>query len=231
MAIVFNPASRSPDDLLSKLSDAGLSVAVVTVAGAFATGFFKVLDERQLRDQERRKVFHELIDEYNQVKGVRRGLAALGVHKQRTRSLSSDETKELRAAMAKLNDAQLRFEAIKREVEQSNLFRRNADVARELREVEHFINRCVLDKWENYGGDIWEDASPSVLGNLGLATSMTAGFKSHVKQPLDRLTNILHEELFGRPGVWRRLVERRQHTAGFNIAQQTGNAQDQCDEE
>ena len=82
-SILLNPRSRTVEELLVKFSDAGVTVAVITVAGALVTGSFRLLEERRTRDQERRRAFHEVVDAHNEVKLVRRSLAALGLHNRR----------------------------------------------------------------------------------------------------------------------------------------------------
>jgi len=179
-SILLNPRSRTVEELLVKFSDAGVTVAVITVAGALVTGSFRLLEERRTRDQERRRVFHEVVDAHNEVKLVRRSLAALGLHNRRPviasgrrqDPLSAEEAKELRAAMARLIGAQLRFEAINREVGQSDFFRRKGDVSKVLGDVEGYLNKHVVDKWEDYGSAIWADARPETIERLGLRVSM-----------------------------------------------------------
>jgi len=61
-SILLNPRSRTVEELLVKFSDAGVTVAVITVAGALVTGSFRLLEERRTRDQERRRAFHEVVD-------------------------------------------------------------------------------------------------------------------------------------------------------------------------
>ena len=198
VAIAFDQLSTSPEDLSATISKAGVTTAVITVAGAIANGIFRLLDERRLRDQERRRVFHDVVGAYNAVKAARRGMRALGLANFRQPELGAEAAKELRSTMAGLNDAQLQFEAITREVEQADLFKRKKDVLAQLRTVEDYINKSVLDGWERYGSDAWAGATPNVVESLRLGPFMTEGFKRHVSEPLDVLTEILQDELFGR---------------------------------
>jgi hypothetical protein len=168
------------------------------VAGAVATGAFKLVDEQRVRDQERRKIFYEIVRVYNQVKSTRRTFKALGVLKTGSRvPLRADEAKELRATMAILNDAQLRLEAIVREIDQSDLFDKKRLIMQRLRIAEDYINKNVLDLWEANGGDVWEGADPTVYMKLRLKEFVAAGFKKNVRIQLDELTKEMHKELFG----------------------------------
>jgi hypothetical protein len=166
VAAVFNEISANKDDIWSTISKAGVAIAATTVAGAVATGALKLVDEWRVRDQERRRVFHDVVETYNEVKSIRRNLRALGLLIPRSDPLTAEEAKDVLSIMTRLNDAQLRFEAIKREVEQSNLFNHPDLVISELRTVENYINKSVIGKWEESQGRIREGAAHGELDNL-----------------------------------------------------------------
>jgi hypothetical protein len=203
IAVVCDYYSRSAEDIWSNLSKAGIAVAFTTVAGALAAWALKLVDERRGRDEERRKVFEQVLEAYNECKSVRRRLAALGLLGNQAGALRPDEklqpeaVKELRALMVKLNDAQLRFEAIKRVLDQSDLFRRKVLIIRELRMVEDYVNKSALDKWEAEGRCFWGEVDAQSVTRLGLQ-AFNSEFKRHVSAPLDRITDALEKELFGR---------------------------------
>lgn len=196
VAAVFNGISANKDDIWSTISKAGVAIAATTVAGAVATGALKLVDEWRVRDQERRRVFHDVVETYNEVKSIRRSLRALGFLIPGSDPLTAEEAKDVLIIMTRLNDAQLRFEAIKREVEQSNLFNHPDPVIRELRTVEDYINKFAIEKWEESQGRIREGAGPGELDNLRLP-DFIKGFRENIFEPLHRLTSALHEELFG----------------------------------
>jgi hypothetical protein len=202
MAILFNIPSKAKDDLWWSLSRAGVGIAITTVAGAVATGAFQLVDERRGRDQERRRVFREVVEAYNQVKATRRRMRALGLL-NRSDPLLAEEAQELRSIMAMLSDAQLRFEAMAREVDQSDLFaQKDKDVVTTgLGEVVNYIRDSVLKKWEYHGARVQAKAYPSVLKDLelqGFIAHESRTFENIVCKPLDSLTEVLCEELFGK---------------------------------
>lgn len=203
VAAVFNAISTNKDDIWSTISKAGVTIAVITVAGAVATAALKLVDEWRVRDQERRKVFHDVVETYNEVKSIRRSLRALGLLSPRSGPLTAEdpltaeEAEKVLTIMTRLNAAQLRFEAIKKEVEQSNLFTHLDLVTRELRTVEDYINKCAIAKWEKSEGRIRKGADRHELDNLELP-GFIGGFEDHIFRPLDDLTLTLHEELFGK---------------------------------
>jgi hypothetical protein len=197
VAVLFNSLSSANDDLASIIAKAGVGIAATTVAGAIATASFKLVDEQRALDQERRKVFSEIVRAYNQVKSTRRGLKAWGSLTTRSeQALQAEEAKELRTIMAKLNDAQLQFEAIAREIEQSHLFKREGPIIENLRAVENYINHSVLDRWEDHGWEVWEGANPIICNSLGFQ-DFEKDFKKQIRRPMDELTEALHRELFG----------------------------------
>jgi hypothetical protein len=124
MALVFNAASAAKDDLWWSISRAGVGIAFTAVAAAATTWAFKIVDQRRVRDEERRRLYHQVVEAYNEVKAVRRRLRALGLREPRSKPFAADEWTELRDAIGKLSVAQLAFEAIKRDIEHSDLFRR-----------------------------------------------------------------------------------------------------------
>jgi len=197
VALLFNGLSSANDDLASTISKLGAGIAITIFAGAIVTASFKLVDEQRARDQERRKVFSEIVRAYNQVKSARRNLKAWGILTTRSEpALQAEEAKELRMTMAKLNDAQLQLEAIAREMEESHLFKRKSPIKEKLRDVEHYINTSVLDLWEAHGGKVWEGADPIICNDLGLQ-DFEKNFRCKVRKPMDELTKELHRELFG----------------------------------
>jgi hypothetical protein len=95
-----------------------------------------------------------------------------------------------------LSDAQLQLEAIVREIEESHLFKRKSPIKEKLREVENYINHSMLDRWEDYGGKVWEGSDPKICNGLELQT-FEENFHDEVRVRMDELTKELHRELFG----------------------------------
>jgi hypothetical protein len=197
VALLFNGLSSANDDLASTISKLGAGIAITTLAGAIVTATFKLVDEQRARDQERRKVFSEIVRSYNQVKSARRNLKAWGSLTTRSEpALQAEEAKELRMIMAKLSDAQLQLEAIVREIDESHLFKPESPIKENLRKVEHHINRSMLDRWEALGGKVWEGADPKICNGLRLQ-DFERNFHDEVRVRMDELTKELHLELFG----------------------------------
>lgn len=206
LIFVADARSSREGDTWSDISEAGVQVAVITVLGAVVTAAFKYVDERRTRDEQRRRAFHDVLASYNQVKAVRRNLEALGMFRfDSSRRLGAEQARELRAQMAALNEAQLSFETIARELEQSGLFRNLFDIVDQLRTAENYLNKCVVAKWQSNGGEVWEGAGASELAGLELDKFIGghhdgfAAFENRVSTPLDQITDALHEELFGKP--------------------------------
>ncbi len=125
------------------------------------------------------------------------GLVGSGVPSPRSgTNLRAEEVKELRSIMSRLDDAQLRFEALKREVHQSDLFRNKIDVEQELKLVEDYINKVALSNWQKCGKSVWENEPADVLQNLGLQ-EFHRFFEWNISKRLDHLTELLQAELFG----------------------------------
>ena len=208
VALLFNGLSSANDDLASTISKLGAGIAVTTVAGAIVTASFKLVDEQRARDQERRKVFSEIVRAYNQVKSARRNLKAWGSLTTRSEpALQAEEAKELRMTMAKLSDAQLQLEAIVREINESHLFKPESPIKEKLEKVETYINHSMLDRWEAFGGKIWEGADPKICNDLRLQ-DFEKNFRDEVRVRMDDLTKELHRELFGSNVVRRGNADR-----------------------
>lgn len=188
-------------DLETDLSRAGVNLAVTAVAGILATAAFKMLDHARTKNQERLRIFKEVVAAYNELKAARRGLRALGFPSMEVHELRGEEVKELRALMVSISETQLKFEALTREVEQSDLFEPKDGVAKVLADVEQYMHDGVVKPWEGLGPQVWEGAQTTVF-DRGVFEGFTAKWEDSkefaaISTRLDSLTAVLHDRLFG----------------------------------
>jgi hypothetical protein len=164
----------------------------------------RAADQRRRLDEQRLEVFREIVGAYHRVKAVRRNLRALGLLEP-VEPLNAQQARGLREQMAILNDAQLSLEAVQRELSESHLFDRWEEMWHELRIAEHYLGECVHDPWERYGGVIWEGAGTEDVERLQLvrfAGHWGEGhhdFRDKVSDHLEKLADLVHEELFREP--------------------------------
>ena len=78
LVLIANTSGGFPADIRTDLTRAGVGLAVTAVLGILATAAFKDFDQARVKDQERRRIFREVVDAYNDLKAGRRRLRALG---------------------------------------------------------------------------------------------------------------------------------------------------------
>lgn len=207
LALAFVASVGDPGDPWADISSAGVTVAVVSVVGAVVTATFRFLDRRRAHDDQLRRIFHEILANYNKVKAVRRSLKALGVSSVgRDYRLNDHQAKHLWEQMSELNAAQLSLEAIGRELKHSDLSEHPKKIiTSELRKVEDYLNKQVIEKWENAGGRIWGGEEPGRVDALDLQ-AFVAGrrhgdFEMKVSTRLDHIALVLQNQLFGHPSL------------------------------
>jgi hypothetical protein len=193
-------------DIWPDISRAGIQIAAVTMLGVLVAVAFRSVDERRTRDEQRRRLFQDVVTSYNEVKSVRRHLRAQGMlHAASITPLKAARAQDIRTQMGRLIEAQLSFEARRRELEQSDLFKDVEVVCDMLARAEQYLNKSVIAKWEHHGGAIVEGADAAALDALGLtpfigyAHDGFHAFQTKISVPLDDLTRVLHDEIFGEP--------------------------------
>jgi hypothetical protein len=205
LAYVGARESRADNDLWSRYSAAGVGLAVTVVAGLLVTVSLRVVDGARSRDQELRRLFLEIVKAYNQIKGSRRELRALGLAtpsfgRERTETLSSDDVKELHSCLSSLNQAQLALEQVKRDAGQSRLF--SDSILRQLQTIESYINVVVVEKWERHGPKLRDGSPVTLIDDLGLmdfVAYQSETFERCVSEPLRQITKYLNEQMYGKP--------------------------------
>lgn len=199
LAVLFDAVSAEKDDLWWSLSRASIGLAITSLGGAVATGAFRVIDGRRERDRELRRLLHQVVGAYNDVKSARRRFKALGAAGGRTTPLISAEVEELREAIAQLNCAQLAFETMKREVGKSDVCDQRTVIVRELDAVERHINETVLKKWQAHAPAGWANVDSSYLTSIGLNEFVqTRSFRANVSSRLDTIELAFQQQLFGK---------------------------------
>lgn len=194
-------------DLWFEVAKSGLELAVITVFGAVVTAGLRYKEERQARDAERLRAFHNFLAAYNQVKGVRRNLRALGFLDM-AEPINAEQASGLRKQMTKLNEAQLLLEAFARANAASSLFNDWPAMEGQIRIAEKYLHDAH-ERWENLGGHIWAQAPASSLEALHLVKLIghkhdpLSEFEALLSTPLDQITAALHRELYGRHSTWR----------------------------
>jgi hypothetical protein len=202
IAIVAGLRATDDRDVWTDVSKAGVSIALITVAGAVASVAVKRVDDRRARETELRRLLHVVLGAYNDVKGARRNLRAIGLPiGADSRSLHDDQVLELRSVMTHLNKAQLALEASAREIPHSGLFRHPEVVVSVLRGVEDFINKSAIRTWERSGGSWWPGNKANAAGLDGLNPFFRGKedgfgqFEPCVSTPLDRLIELIKDEI------------------------------------
>jgi hypothetical protein len=140
--------------------------------------------------------FMEVVAAYNGVKSVRRTLKSLGL-KTHEGVMDELQVAGFHAQMARLNELQLVFEAMVRELGETALFGDDTDaIVTELNGVERYLNR-VLEIWEENGSTI-RSGSPTAPVAHGLSGLISGSrFASGVVERRQRLTEAMHNHLFG----------------------------------
>ncbi len=131
---------------------AGIQLGAITVIGAVVTQALR--DYNDAREDQRRlneyrmTVFRDTVDAYNSVKTVRRTLRALGLAVQSDDPLSPEQVIDFNAQMSALNEAELSFEKIEREVgAQKQTFASAWAHIQDVKDCQTYL-RGVLDVWE-----------------------------------------------------------------------------------
>lgn len=200
------------DDLWLEVARAGVQVlAVGLIGGAVAAAwrlFEQVRSDRQKREADERErerqvheqqlsIFRKVVGSYNEVKAIRRTLRSLGLRAS-TGELSEAQVSGFRDLMLRLNVVQLSFEALKREVGETNIFEGDTvDIVKRLHDIEDYLNGA-LNVWENSGSLIEVGSERSVVssgldGLIGSARRFKDGVVSHQRE----ITRLIHEHLFG----------------------------------
>jgi hypothetical protein len=150
--------AQSADDSKTvglEAAKAGFQLLVLAVAGLGVTGVLEWFSRKQ---EERRRVndaavelLRDLIESYNELKGTRRVLRALGLHKGSP--MSSHQRDALEQEMRKLVGVQLTFERIGREIgvrlEEDDTPRRTTPQTL-LAGMEAYVKE-IVNEWETEG--------------------------------------------------------------------------------
>jgi hypothetical protein len=203
--------SEKRDEVWFEAATAGMQLLVVGVLGGTLTAAWKWTEETRAdarRDaeatlQSRREVhqrqlatFTQVVASYNGVKAVRRTLRSLGFEST-DGTLDSQQADGFHAQMDRLNELQLVFEAMVRELSESRLFRADTDtITRHLSQVERHL-AGVLRMWEVSGVQVRQGASiaPASSGIHSLLNR--DAFTDQIVTPRRRLTEAMHKHLFG----------------------------------
>jgi hypothetical protein len=214
------------DEFWLEVARAGVQVlAVVVIGGAVAAAWRYLEQERsdqqkRLADERERQrqlheqqlaVFRQIVESYNEVKAIRRTLRSIGL-REATGTMSETQVGGFRELMMRLNLVQLAFEALKRELGETDFFKEDtAEIVKRLYYIESHLNK-VLQVWEKDGSSIefGSDAGFVSRGLVGLIgptkglsegferrNSRTRSFKEGVVDHRREITRLIHEHLFG----------------------------------
>jgi len=229
IGLVVLGAVMSPDreDLWLDAAKAGIQLVVAGIVGGALNAAWKVAEERRADQrktieaglQEKREIherqlamFVKIVAAYNGVKAVRRTLKSLGL-KYPEGTLDSTQVAGFHAQMSRLNELQLVFEAMTRELGETDLFKPDtAPIAKELEAIADYLNNA-LSIWEDCGWQVREGARKGFVV-VGLRPVVdTSQFKSGVVQPRRHLTEAMHRQLFGLVSTekLKELAEREQN--------------------
>lgn len=202
-----------------ELIKSGVQLAVLAVIGAAIIDFWKRLEESRAvaqkvaaeKEAEKRRVneyrlsvLRSVSGTYHQVKAVRRLLPALGLNLQNLHPMSSDEVDVFRKQLILLNDAQLRVERLKRELESwkdslSTNPQDQDDALGLLRRIEKYI-RGVVKNWQSFGANMRAGVTPhqllSQMGELArFLGSSSQGFECGIADPMRRLEALIRKNI------------------------------------
>ena len=199
-----------------KLSDAGVTVAVVSVAGALVTASFRAVDRARAREDLLRRVLHEVLIVYAQIKGARRTLEGLGMSRLSEQAhIDAGQAESIGDQLAALMQAQLALETMALELEESGLPAGLVPVITvELWRIANWLNSELVDKWQKHGDSIRAGVGKLTVDQLGLAALVeTNTFRAAVSDRIERIVEALHRELFGAPSA----AEKNARKAGQEI--------------
>jgi hypothetical protein len=214
------------DEFWLEIARAGVQVLAVVVIGGAVAAAWRYLEQersdqqkrladereqqRQLHEQQL-AVFRQIVESYNEVKAIRRTLRSIGL-REATGTMSETQVRGFRELMLRLNVVQLAFEALKRELGETDFFKEDtAEIVKRLYYVESHLN-IVLQVWEKDGSaiEVGSDAGFVSLGLVGLIgpskglkerferrNSRTTSFKEGVVIHRREITRLIHKHLFG----------------------------------
>jgi len=189
------------DELWLEVARAGVQVVAVSLIGGSVAAAWKYFEQirekkRELREQQL-AVFRKIVESYNEVKAIRRTLSSLGF-RQATGAMTDRQIAGFRDLMLRLNDVQLEFEAVGRELGETDYFRDDtAKIVEGINEIESHLND-VLQVWEKQGSTIEVGTKSNIVvsGLAGLIGNPDL-FKNGVVIPRRKITKLIHAQLFG----------------------------------
>ena len=211
LLVVGIAVSEQKADVGLEVAKVGLQVLAVGIVGGALAFAWRVeekrRDERKKRIEQAREerlaihdrqlaMFLQVVSAYNGVKALRRSLKSLGL-KSGEAPLTAWQADGFHEQMGRLNELQLVFEAMVRELGETDLFDSDtAAIVRELSAIEKYLND-VLACWEERGANV-RDGSPRAHVASELKDLLDARlFKCGIVSRRRRLTEIMHKRLFG----------------------------------
>lgn len=203
--------SEKRTEVWFEAATAGMQLLVVGILGGTLTAAWKWTEETRAdarrdaeaalqthRDVHQRQLstFLQVVAAYNGVKAVRRTLRSLGFEST-DGTLDFQQADGFHAQMARLNELQLVFEAMVRELMESRLFRADTDtITGHLSQIERHL-AAVLRTWEVSGVQVRQGASiATASGGVHSLLNLHA-FTDQIVTPRRRLTEAMHKHLFG----------------------------------
>jgi hypothetical protein len=215
------------DEFWLEVAKAGVQVlAVVVIGGAVAAAWRYLEEERggeqkRLADEQEHRlqlheqqldVFRQIVQSYNEVKAIRRTLRSIGL-RDATGAMTEAQVRSFHDLMLRLNVVQLAFEALKRELGETDLFKEDtAEIMKGLYKIESHLND-VLQIWEINGSSIGVGSdvkfvSCGLVGLIGPSKGLNDGserskggtimsFKGGVVIHRRLITRLIHKHLFG----------------------------------
>jgi hypothetical protein len=187
-----------------EVAKAGVQIGLVGLAASGVTALLGLAtaarDKARRIEAYRLRIFSELVDAYNGIKGVRRTLRALGFRgPSGTGHLTTEQAHEFLAEMRSLVSCQLALEHIKREL---------ATRVRAFPEEEYLLKRVtlvetnlndVIRQWEEKGATIVEGADVARVNDLTLLQKFLGSHKEfftpNVSTPMTQVQAWLRERL------------------------------------
>jgi hypothetical protein len=170
IAVFLVPGRRA--DIWIELAKACIQLVVVVSLGGIVGLVLRSIDlwrdEARAVYDRRRGILEQLVVAYQRLKFVRRDLRAIGLGHPARERLRAEQLKALREGMTSIIEADLAIEQVYREVDdaRANFVPVDSDVVHEqLRRLLEYVG-SIVDEWERYGGEFWEDEQPIRMRDL-----------------------------------------------------------------
>jgi hypothetical protein len=195
-------------DIWVELAKACIQLVVVVglggIVGLVLRSVELIRDERRAIDDRKRSILEQLVGAYYRLKFVRRNLRTVGLHHPARERLRSEQLAALREGMTSIVEVGLTIEQVYRDVDDARADFDQAtsvEVQEHLRQLLAYVG-ALVEEWERYGGEFWEDDEMMTVGDLPVLQAFLGpaenDFHPHAAEHLGRVELIVRHALFER---------------------------------